>query len=54
MTKKGHQKIWRMEIEKFVGKRHTESEKILKMGGNLKQREMHHGLRGNGRPCQCI
>ena len=57
MTKtKGHQKYWRMKIEKNFGKRYIyenfpQSENFSKIGGNLKQREMHHGLRGDGRPC---
>ena len=42
MTKKGHQKFWRMKFEKFVGKREkflkfsTESGNFSKIGGNLK------------------
>ncbi len=32
-----------------LGKFSTEFEKLLGNGGNLKQREMHHCLRGDGR-----
>src|SRR6218665_123295 len=60
MTKKGHQKFWRMKIEKFLGKKEkfgkfsTESENFSKIGGNLKQGgKMHHGLRRGWTPL-CI
>src|SRR6218665_3255571 len=45
MTKKRSSEILadeRMKIVKFS----TESENFSKIGGNLKQGEMHHGLRG--------
>jgi len=32
----------------------TESENFSKIGGNLKQGEMHHGLRGDGRPWRYV
>src|SRR6218665_1532811 len=43
MTKKSHQKFWRMKLKKFFRKRVTflkifsESENFSKIGGNLKQ-----------------
>src|SRR6218665_2027734 len=37
----------KVQILKFS----SESEIFSKIGGNLKQGEMHHGLRGDGRPC---
>ena len=58
MTKKGRQKFWQMKCEKFSGKKakfgkfSAESDKFSGIGGNMKQGvEMHHGLRGDGRPC---
>jgi|SRR6218665_1974671 len=52
MTKKGHQKFWRMKSGKFLwgkvklGKFSTECENFSQMGENLKQRGMHHCHRG--------
>jgi len=50
MTKKGHQKFWRMKSENFIGKGNLESEFFSQTWGNLKEGEMHHCLRGDGRP----
>ena len=48
MTKKSHQEFWRMKIGIILQK--------VKLGkfstGNLKQGEMHHCLRGDGRSCK--
>ena len=55
MTKKGiladeNRKIFREKV-KFL-KFSTESENFSKIGGNLEQREMHHGLRGMDAPAK--
>src|SRR6218665_1717139 len=42
-TKKGHQRFWRMKLEK-------RSLKNFSKKGNLKQGEMHQCLRGNEHP----
>ena len=55
--KKGYQKFVRMKIENFSGKAKFEnffmgSEFFFgSRGWNLKQGQMHHCLRGDGRPC---
>jgi len=48
-------KFRRMKIEKFFGNRSNfenfpESENFSKIGGNLKEGGMHHGLRGMDAP----
>ena len=44
-----NQEIFQEKV-KFL-KFSSEPENFSKIGENLKQGEMHHGLRGDGRPC---
>ena len=44
-----NRKIFREKVK--FGKFSTESEIFSETEGNLKQGEMHHCLRGDGRPC---
>src|SRR6218665_3491237 len=60
MTKKSHQKILADENLKIfwekvkLGKFSTESEFFSEIGGNLKQREMHHCFRGMDAPAHNV
>jgi len=55
MTKKGHQKVWRMKIKKIgkgkIGKIcHGVRKRFQKWGEIWNRRKMHHCLKGDGRP----
>jgi len=58
--KKRSSEILADEKQKFflekvkLGKLSVESEKCFGNRGNLKQGEMHHCLRGDGRPCKSV
>jgi len=51
MTKNGHQKFWRMKTENSFWEKSQIGNILRNRGENLKQREMHHCLMGDGRLC---